>query len=60
LSIAISACPACGFVTTVVTFSRLSAIVNYYLCKKCGHIWAVHKTDPTVIDHFMPLRKEAE
>jgi len=47
-------------VTTVVAFSRLSAIVNYYLCKKCGHIWAVHKTDPTVLDHLRPLRKEAE
>ena len=48
MSIAISACPACGFVTTVVAFSRLSAIVNYYLCKKCGHIWAfTRRTRPS-------------
>jgi hypothetical protein len=26
--------------------------VDYYMCKKCGHIWAVHKNDPAIIDHF--------
>jgi len=33
-------------------------MVDYYLCKRCGHIWAVHKNDPTIIDHFKPLPKK--
>ena len=52
-------CPACGFVTSVAAFRLVSAVVNYYLCKKCGHIWAVHQNDPTLIDHFTPLPEKA-
>ena len=40
-------CPACGVATHVVAFRRLSAVVEYYRCQKCGHTWAVHKHDPT-------------
>jgi len=58
LSIAIPVCPACGVVTSVAGFRRFSAVVDYYLCKRCGHIWAVHKNDPTIIDHFKPLPKK--
>ncbi len=57
LSTAISICPACGFAESVERFPRLSAVVSYYLCKRCGLIWAVRKDDPTVIQHFTPLRK---
>jgi hypothetical protein len=41
---------------SVVAFPRLSAVVDYYLCKACGFIWAVHKEDPTVIDDLRPCR----
>ena len=58
MSIAISACPACGVETSVVGFPRLSVVVDYYLCKRCGHIWSVRKNDPTSIDHFKSLPKK--
>ena len=51
-------CPACGAVSDVVAFRRLSVVVDYYLCHECGHVWAVHKNDPTIIDHFTPLAKK--
>ena len=50
-------CAACGDQTEVQGFPGLSSVVNYYLCKKCGHIWAVYKTDPAIIDHFWPVQK---
>jgi len=53
-------CCACRAVSDVVAFRRLSLVVDYYLCQRCGHIGAVHKNDPTVIDHFTPLRKKPE
>jgi len=51
-------CPACGAVSDVVAFHRLSLVVDYYLCKRCGHIWSVRKNDPRIIDHFTPLQKK--
>jgi len=45
-------------VSDVVAFRRLSVVVDYYLCQRCGHIWAVHENDPTIIDHFAPLPKK--
>ena len=59
-SVAIWVCPACGYMTNVVAFPRLSAVLTYYLCKTCGHIWAVHKNNPTIIRHFTPLRNKPE
>ena len=50
-------CAACGDHTEVQGYPAISSVVDYYLCKKCGHIWAVYKTDPTIIDHFKPLPK---
>jgi hypothetical protein len=50
-------CAVCGNQTEVQAFAGLSAVVDYYLCKRCGHVWAVHKNDPTIIDHFRPLKK---
>jgi hypothetical protein len=53
-------CSACGAVSDVVAFRRLSVVVDYYLCHECGHVWAVLKSDPTVIDHITPLPKKPE
>lgn len=57
MSSATSVCLACGFAERVERFPRLSAVVNYYLCKRCGHIWAIRKNDPKMVDHFRPLPK---
>ena len=53
-------CPVCDAVTSVDVFPQLSAVVDYYTCQRCGHIWAVHKNDPTTIDHITPLPKKPE
>jgi hypothetical protein len=50
-------CVECSDPTEVYGFGRLSAVVDYYLCKRCGHVWAVHKNDPTIIDHFKPVKR---
>jgi len=60
MSMAISICPECYFVESVQCFLRLSAVVNYYLCKRCGHIWSVRKNDPRIIDHFRPMPKSSQ
>jgi hypothetical protein len=39
-------------VAAVVALARLSSVVDYYLCKRCGPIRAVRKSDPTIIHHF--------
>ena len=57
LNIAISVCPACDFIGSVEQFPRMSAVVNYYLCRRCGHVWATRKNDPSIIDHFRPMAK---
>jgi len=46
-------CTACDCLTEVLAFARVSSVVDYYLCKGCGHIWSVRKNDPPIIDHFM-------
>ncbi len=53
-------CVACADSTKVQRFDRLSCVVDYFRCKTCGHAWAVHKSDPTVIDHFGPLPKKLD
>ena len=60
MSIAIVPCPACDLAGSVERFLELSAVVDYYLCKRCGHIWAVRKNDPTIIDHFMPVPRKPQ
>ena len=33
------------------------AVVFYYRCERCSHVWSVHKTDPTRVTHVTPLRR---
>jgi hypothetical protein len=31
------------------------ALVNYYRCPNCHHVWTIDKTDSTKITHVTPL-----
>lgn len=53
-------CVACANSTNVQRFDRLSSVVDYFRCKGCGHVWAIYKHDPSMIDHFGPVNKEPE
>jgi hypothetical protein len=35
------------------------AMVNYYGCPRCGHIFTIDKHDPTRITHVTPLHSAA-
>jgi uncharacterized Zn finger protein len=40
-------CPHCGAPTArLLTGVSTEAIVNYYRCLACGHVWTVPKDDP--------------
>src|SRR5262245_2454621 len=54
----IQPCPACGRPTPrlLEEVSR-HAIVKYYRCDSCGHVWTVHNTTGAV-HHVTPLGRE--
>ena len=50
------ACPACGAATPrVLDASSAFAMVTYFRCGSCQHIWTVDKYNPTLIHHVTPL-----
>ena len=51
-------CPACERQTSTHLHAvSKDAIVNYYRSVKCGHIWTIHKVNPSLVTHVTPLSK---
>jgi predicted RNA-binding Zn-ribbon protein involved in translation (DUF1610 family) len=51
-------CPSCGQRTArhLAEVSR-GALVNYFACPECAHVWNVSKRDPTLVTHVTPLKQ---
>jgi hypothetical protein len=52
-------CPACSTPSPRhMEGISATAVVNYYRCPECFHIWTVDKLDPTKITHVTPLPEQ--
>jgi hypothetical protein len=52
-------CPACYHQTPRhLHDTSTEAIVNYYRCLTCGHIWTIHKLNPAIVTNVTPLPKK--
>lgn len=40
-------CPTCGSVGYHLAVSSENAMVDYYRCDVCGHVWSISKTHGT-------------
>jgi hypothetical protein len=51
-------CIVCGHTSArLLPVASKDAFVNYYRCDLCRHVWTVHKTDPSRIEHVTRFRK---
>lgn len=49
-------CPACdGESAHLLDEIIKEALVRYYRCDRCGHVWAVDKGDGHTVTHVTPL-----
>jgi hypothetical protein len=55
-------CPACPSTVqpTFLVLVSQDAVVDYYRCPRCGHVWSTEKGKETFSKHVTPLRKTPE
>jgi hypothetical protein len=52
----IEPCPACATATPNRLDSSIdSAVVDFFRCTMCGHVWTVEKLNPSVVTHVTPF-----
>ena len=57
----IQPCPACAQQPPRhLDETSKEAHVNYYRCNSCGHIWTIHKQDPSRVTHVTRLPEPGE
>ena len=51
-------CPSCGQPTArYLSEASKGALVDYWACPECSHVWHINKQDPAVVTHVKPLKK---
>jgi hypothetical protein len=54
-------CPQCQNPTArMLDFPSKGAMVWYYRCQNCAHVWTIDKKDPTAMTHVTALREPPE
>ena len=54
----IQPCPACDKPTArLLDDASKLAVVNYYRCEGCGHVWTTHRDNGHILHHVTPLTK---
>jgi uncharacterized Zn finger protein len=49
-------CPACHEQTPRhLDETSKQAVVHYYRCLSCGHVWTVNKDNPSIVANVTPL-----
>jgi hypothetical protein len=49
-------CPACGRTTPKLQDDFIKyALVNYYRCEGCGHVWTTDRVTGAIVKHVTPL-----
>ena len=49
-------CPACYQQTPHhLNETSKDAVLDYYRCLRCGHIWTANKQDPSIVVNVTPL-----
>jgi hypothetical protein len=52
----IDCCPVCGETTPrLLDAASEDAVVNYYRCPTCHHVWAIDKDDGKIVNVVTPL-----
>jgi len=51
----IKPCPRCGELTSRRLDMPVNALVNYYRCATCGHVWTTDPKTDEVVTHITPL-----
>lgn len=51
-------CPNCRVRGRLLEQTSKDALVEYYRCDKCGHVWTHDKRDPERIEHITELPPE--
>jgi hypothetical protein len=52
-------CPACDRPTArQLGDASKNAVVNYYVCGICGHVWTTDKNTGALVRHITPLTKK--
>jgi hypothetical protein len=50
-------CPACGqSVSGPLSNSSRDAVVDYYRCDRCAHVWTTTKDGLSIVKHVTPLK----
>ena len=53
-------CPNCGEPTPRELEASQFAVVNYYRCGNCGHVWTTDKQTNQIVSHITELRRKPE
>jgi predicted RNA-binding Zn-ribbon protein involved in translation (DUF1610 family) len=51
-------CPNCRGLTPRELESSARAMVNYYRCADCGHVWTTDKKSNEIVSHVTPLTRK--